>query len=541
VADATIAGSAAVSAAYTLGVTDVNEAIVLVNTTLSLPENTSTATRIKVAEIAVTNDALAAATFTLSGADASTFEVDGTSLYLRAGVSLDFETKALYEVTVNGADVAIVDSTPVSTHLTLAVTDVNEGPTAVTLVDRTTSLPENTTTASRIKVANIVVTDDALGGNEILLSGADAPHFEIDGTALYLKAGVQLDFENKTSYEITINAEDTAVADSTPVSTTFTLAVTDVNEAPTAVALVNTTAALPEDTSTATRIKLADIVITDDAIGTNVISLSGADASSFEVDRTGLYLNAGVSLVYATQQSYGVTLFVHDPTIADSLSLESRFSFSLIPTAVNFTITDGRAINSLQLNTPDSSLSEAITSTLGEQKKFEAWAYAIEQDVSSSYFGNASEELYGFDPSVATASSSVFAQRTDFIPLPTPVAIVRFEASASLYVGAPVLHERTADGYVWEIAVFSASIQLKEYSYSASVALSFSLSFSIDSASTVRTYLSEYSVVQGSWISFNDSGPVSGSSALNVSYTLESTAGTTGFDKLIYVYAVTQF
>ena len=41
---------------------------------------------------------------------------------------------------------------------------------------------------------------------------------------------------------------------------------------------------LAEDTDTTARIKVADIVIADDGLGTNDLSLSGADADLFEID-----------------------------------------------------------------------------------------------------------------------------------------------------------------------------------------------------------------------------------------------------------------
>ena len=41
----------------------------------------------------------------------------------------------------------------------------------------------------------VVVTDDGLGINVISLTGSDAALFELDGAALYLKAGTGLDFE----------------------------------------------------------------------------------------------------------------------------------------------------------------------------------------------------------------------------------------------------------------------------------------------------------------------------------------------------------
>src|SRR6185295_17320255 len=135
----------------------------------------------------------------LTGADAASFEIVGTALYLKAGTVLDFETKSSYAVAVTVDDTA-VGSTPdaISTTYALNVSNVNEAPTAVELTNATASIAENTSTASHIKVADIVVTDDALGSNALGLTGADAASLEIVGTALYRKAGTVLDFETKS-------------------------------------------------------------------------------------------------------------------------------------------------------------------------------------------------------------------------------------------------------------------------------------------------------------------------------------------------------
>ena len=73
-------------------------------------------------------------------------------------------------------------------QLAITITDINEPPT-VALANTTTTFPENTDTTSAIKVADIVVTDDALGTNTLSLSGADAALFQIVGTELFLVAG----------------------------------------------------------------------------------------------------------------------------------------------------------------------------------------------------------------------------------------------------------------------------------------------------------------------------------------------------------------
>jgi hypothetical protein len=111
-----------------------------------------------------------------------------------------------------------------------SVARVNKPPTALALTNTVTSLAENTSTSSRIKVADILITDDALGANTISLAGADAASFEVIGTELFLEAGTVLDFEAKTSYAVTVTASDPGLPASTPVSAAFNLSVTDGNQ-----------------------------------------------------------------------------------------------------------------------------------------------------------------------------------------------------------------------------------------------------------------------------------------------------------------------
>jgi Ca2+-binding RTX toxin-like protein len=115
--------------------------------------------------------------------------------------------------------------------------DSNQAPTAVNFVNPTTALDENTSTADRIKVADVTVTDDGRGTNTLSLTGSDAAAFELDGSVLYLRAGTILDFETKTSYSVTVNADDASVGNTPDASRSFTLTVNDLveNRPPTAV------------------------------------------------------------------------------------------------------------------------------------------------------------------------------------------------------------------------------------------------------------------------------------------------------------------
>lgn len=93
------------------------------------------------------------------------------------------------------------------------------------------SLAENTSTSSSIRVADIVITE-GFGTNQLTLSGTDAASFEIVGGQLLLKSGVMLNFEAKSSYQVTVHVDDVAFPGNPDNSRAFTLSVTNVAEAP---------------------------------------------------------------------------------------------------------------------------------------------------------------------------------------------------------------------------------------------------------------------------------------------------------------------
>ena len=104
----------------------------------------------------------------------------------------------------------------------------NQAPTAVALNNQISTINENTGVSTRLKVADILVTDDGLGTNGLSVTGPDAAFFEVDSNGLYLKAGTVLDFETKSSYSVTVVLDDTAVGTTPDATATFTRTVTDV-------------------------------------------------------------------------------------------------------------------------------------------------------------------------------------------------------------------------------------------------------------------------------------------------------------------------
>jgi hypothetical protein len=301
-------------------------ALSLANITPSLAENTSTASRIKVADIVIADDNLGSNVISLSGPDAASFEVVGAELFLKAGVVLNFEAKTSYDVTLSASDPSLPGSTPVSAAFALAVSDLNEAPTA--LATSASSFAENIPAGSTV---SILTTTDPDASNTFiysLVSGtgdSDNSAFAINGDKLNIKASPN--FEAKSSYSLRLRSTDQG---GLSVERAVTFAVIDLNEAPTALSLANTIPSLAENTSTASRIKVADIVIADDNLGSNPISLSGVDAASFEVVDTALFLKAGTVLNFEAKTSYAVKVRVADPALPGSNPLTSDYSLAIL-------------------------------------------------------------------------------------------------------------------------------------------------------------------------------------------------------------------
>ena len=109
------------------------------------------------------------------------------------------------------------------------------------------------------------------------------------------------------------------------------------NQAPTAIALTNTTNSVLENSNTTSAVKISDILVTDDGLGTNTLSLSGVDASFFQITGSALYIKAGTVLDYETKTSYAVTVNVDDATVGSTPDASVNFTLSITDVAVETT------------------------------------------------------------------------------------------------------------------------------------------------------------------------------------------------------------
>ena len=143
------------------------------------------------------------------------FSINGISLV--QGATIDFVVDSLGEQSGDVVGLkALITENPLNAAPSLA------------LANTTTTLPENTDTTNHVKVSDITITDDG-GTNNLSLSGADAGLFEIDGAALYLRAGTVLDFEGgNTTLDVTVEVDDPAVPGSPDDSEDLVIAVQDV-------------------------------------------------------------------------------------------------------------------------------------------------------------------------------------------------------------------------------------------------------------------------------------------------------------------------
>ncbi|MFM8296738.1 MAG: DUF4114 domain-containing protein, partial [Microcystaceae cyanobacterium] len=162
----------------------------------------------------------------------------------------------------------------------------------------------------------------------LFLPGRDRDRFLIRDLALYYVGGT-LNFEVQNSYEVTVNVDDETVGTTPDLTQNFTLNVTDVNEAPTAVILTNTTQTLIENTDTSQGFKVADIQITDDALGTNSLSLLGDDQGSFEIRGKELFFIGEAD--FEAQDLYNLTIAVTDATLkpAQNATPDATVNFTL--------------------------------------------------------------------------------------------------------------------------------------------------------------------------------------------------------------------
>ena len=310
-------GTAAI--AVTVRLTNVNEAPAFSegsSTTRAVAENSPAGTSVGAA-ITATDPEGDKLTYSLTGTDAASFAINTETgqLTTKSGVTYDFEARQSYRVTVAAEDPSHAVTTIV---VTVNLTDVeeaavNQEPTFDDGSETTRSIAENSPAGTDVGAA-ITATDPDTGDTlTYSLSGTDAASFAIDEDSgqITTKSGVTYDFEAKKSYSLAVNAND---GNGGAASIAVTVTLTNVNEAPAFSEGDSTTRAVAENSPAGAEVGDAIAATDPDGGDTLTYSLSGTDASSFEIgDSTGqLTTKSDVEYDYETKSTYELTVSVSD-------------------------------------------------------------------------------------------------------------------------------------------------------------------------------------------------------------------------------------
>jgi hypothetical protein len=216
------------------GAVSISVSASLNNTVTALPEDANTTARTRIANVQIAT-LLQGQVISVAGTDAGMFEVDGTSVYLKAGSTLDYESKPLLAFQIRVTDpsgaVAIL---PVSINISDVVEDIT-APTSLI-----TALPA----ASNSVTLNIAVTGDdpglgasgvkeydlyfSTGGSFVKFATvpAGSPSTTFTGTANTTYWFRSLARDNAGNVETKISADTyTRIGDVVPPSTQVTTAV----------------------------------------------------------------------------------------------------------------------------------------------------------------------------------------------------------------------------------------------------------------------------------------------------------------------------
>ncbi len=365
--------------------------LVLQNTIWTLGEDADTSDPIRVADIVLPHASLGADLLTLTGDDAGLFEIFGQAVFLTAGSQLDFETNPILDVTVEVDDPAAGNSPDGSGSLVIRIRDVNEMPTGITLSP--SEIAENTdTSAGDVPVGTLFTTDEDTNNEyryEFVPGAGDLDNgsFVIVDDQLLARQGVVLDYEQKAVYFVRINVND-GVND---LEKALTIAVTDVNLAPTAVLLSSAAIAenLPADTFVGTFASVDD----EPPAGPYTYALVPGEGDDGNVAFTviGDQLRSAVSFDYEQQSTYSIRVRSTD---AGGLFLDRVFTIAV--TDVNLSPTDLSLSNRRVIeNQPVGAWVGSFTTTDGEPPAHE-FVYSLvpgDGDADNASFRIAGDQL----------------------------------------------------------------------------------------------------------------------------------------------------
>ena len=288
----------------------------------------------------------------------------------------------------------------------LLSTGQNTAPIFLNLPNQVTSLAENADTTNQIKIADLEIVDDGLGTNNLSLSGADASFFSIIGNSLYLTAGTVLNYEAKTSYNLTINVDDPTIGGNTDITRNITLSITDVNESPSITS--GATITLAENVTGS----IYTITANDpDTAATINYSISGADANLFNIDNSTGVVTFKTSPNFETPLDNGANNVYDINVIASDGSLSDTKAVAITVTDVNETPTVANQIASQQAQNSKAFSFVLPSNIFTDPDANTTLSYTVTQKPTWLSFDNSTRTFSGTP--TATGTNTISVQASD--------------------------------------------------------------------------------------------------------------------------------
>jgi len=249
--------------------------------TATVPENQTDAITLK-----ATDDSTPI-TYSISGGDSASFNVDSSSGKVTFKTAPDYETKNKYTFTAKATD---AKGNTATQGVTINISDVDEIPPTFTS-SPTITVPENQTDAITLQAT------DTSTPITYSISGGDSASFNVDSSSGVVTFNRAPDFETKNKYTFTAKATD-AVGNKATQSVTINIS--DVDDTPPTFTS-SATATVPENQTYAITLKA-----TDDSTPITY-SISGGDSDSFNINSSSGKVTFKTAPDYETKNKYTFT------------------------------------------------------------------------------------------------------------------------------------------------------------------------------------------------------------------------------------------
>jgi hypothetical protein len=306
---------------FTISVTNVNEAPTdIALSASSVAENASVGTTVGTLS---TTDVDAGDTFTYTlvagtgSTDNASFSIVGNTL--KTAASFNYEVKRSYSVRVRSADAGDLTT---EKQFTIDVTNVNEAPADIAV--SATSVAENTIIGTSVGTLSTTHADAGDTFIYTLVAGmgsTDNASFTIVGNTI--KTTASFNYEVKSSYAIRVRSTD---AGGLTAEKQFTIAITNVNEAPTDISLSATTVLETASPGTVVGVLFSSDIDAGDSFTYTLVPGSGSTDNGFFAIDGGL-LKTVASFNYEAKSSYSVRIRSTD---AGGLTAEKQFTGSVL-------------------------------------------------------------------------------------------------------------------------------------------------------------------------------------------------------------------